>query len=127
MSKENGLDKKTPQKKEICPKTIDRIMRTRTFEPLLKPKIGCRFHYFKQRGETLRGLLGFPVSNYKQGTSYPLTLESGEVVEIVGNKLLHYQIRKGELCGQRIEIVYQGRQYVFGGHYRKIFRIFKIA
>ncbi|MBW8003337.1 MAG: hypothetical protein FVQ80_15210 [Planctomycetes bacterium] len=131
MSKTAQTDKKhtkptKPHKTEIRKSTVDEITNRRTFEPFDKPTVGCRFHRFRKRGESLTGILGFPISNFRQCSSYPLELDSGEVVEIVGNRFLHQQIRKGGLCGQRVEIVYQGREFMGGGHYRKIYRVFKI-
>jgi len=118
---------KKPAKKEICKKTIDRIVGRRTFEPLSKPQIGCRFVRFRARGQRVEGQLGFPIENFRCGTSYPVQLDNDEIVEIIGNKLLHKQIREGELCGCRVRFVYQGRQFTNAGHHRKIFRVFKIG
>ncbi len=117
------------QRKEICKDLVDGIVGRRTFEPYDQPTIGCRFIRFNRRGESIIGHLGFPIRNFRQGTSYPLQLDNDEVVEIVGNRLLHKQIRKGELCGQRIEIIYLGRDFSSGGPWRfhKVYRIFKIG
>lgn len=117
---------KSPRKTEICKNQTDKVIADRLFEPYSKPTIGCRFLRFSERGQKVVGRLGYPIKNFRQGTSYPLELDNGEVVEFVGNKLSHNQIREGELCGRRIEIVYQGRQIIFGGHYRKIFRIYRL-
>lgn len=110
---------------EIMGPSVDRIVRKRTFEPFDRPVIGCRFIRFRKRGESITGQLGFPVENFRQGASYPLQLDSGEIVEIVGNKQLHRLISKGELCGRRVRIEYQGRQFLTSGHHRKIFRIYQ--
>jgi hypothetical protein len=111
---------------EIMQTTIDRITARRTFEPFDRPTIGCRFHRFKKRGESIEGMLGWPVPNFRQGTSYPLETDDGEIIEIVANKLLHKQINKGELCGQRVRIQYEGREFVGFGLHRKIYRVFKV-
>jgi len=116
--------KKTPHNREICKSKIDEIVTRRTFEPYLRPSVGCRFLRFTTIGQIVTGRLGYPVKNFRQGTSYPLELNNGEIVEIVGNRLPHEQIRKGELSGRRIKIVYQGREFIYGGHHRKIFRIY---
>jgi len=113
--------------KEVCKKLVDRITSSRTFEPFDKPTVGCRFHRFKIRGESIEGRLGFPIQNFRISTSYPLELKDGKTVEIVGNKLLHKQIREGGLCGQQVRITYQGRQFTHGGHHRKIYRVFKLG
>jgi hypothetical protein len=107
--------------------TIDRITERRTFEPFDRPTVGCRFYRFRNRGESVEGMLGWPVPNFRQGTSYPLKFDSGEIVEIVANKLLHKQINKGELCGQRIRIQYEGKEFVGFGLHRKIYRVYKVA
>jgi len=130
MSKKNQSDKaaqKPAHEQEIKKSLIDRITNRRTFEPFDKPTVGCRFIRFRQRGQEVAGYLGFPIVNFRHSTSYPIKLDSGEIVEIVGNRLLHKQIRDGELCGQRVKIVYQGRDFTHAGHYRKVFRIFKIG
>ena len=116
-------------KKEICKETVDKIVNRRTFEPYDKPVVGCRFIRFNVRGESVVGRLGFPIQNFRQGTSYPFQLDSGEIVEIVGNRLLHKQINEGELCGQRVEIVYEGRDFSSGGPWRfhKVYRVYKIS
>lgn len=117
---------KKPKEKEIMKPVIDRIIEQRTFEPFAKPIEGCRFFRFTKPGQILIGQLGFPIPNFRQGTSYPLQLDNGDIYEIIANKLLHKQINKGDLCGKRVKIVYQGREYIWGGHYRKIFRISEI-
>jgi hypothetical protein len=126
MRRKNIEKSKKTSETEIMGAAIDRIEQLRTFEPFDRPTIGCRFHRFRNRGETLEGMLGFPIVNYRQGTSYPLQLDNGEIVEIVANKLLHKQINKGELCGQRVKIVYIGRDFTHAGRCRKIYRVFKI-
>ncbi len=123
----NSKPKQSSDKEtEICKKLVDRLTNRRTFEPFDKPVVGCRFHRFRIRGESVTGQLGFPIPNFRQGTSYPMQLDSGEIVEIIGNKLLHKQIREGKLYGRRVKIVYQGREFRTGGHCRKIYRVFKI-
>ncbi len=124
----NNAEKNTP-KKEILKETVDKIVKRRNFEPYEQPVVGCRFHRFKVKGESITGILGFPVTNWRQSTSYPLQLDSGEIVEIVGNRLLHKLIREGDLYGQRIEIQYVGREFPAGGPYRfkKVYRVFKIG
>ncbi len=119
--------KNKPQKEEILKSTVDEIIDRRTFEPWSKPVVGCRFLRLNKPGEKAIGRLGFPIKNFRQCTSYPLRLDSGEIIELVGNKLLHKQIREGDLSGQRVEIEYQGREATRYGHYRKIYRVFKIG
>jgi len=123
-----ATSKKPPKKRvEIIPRIVDRIISRRTFEPFDRPQVGCRFIRFRKRGEAVTGILGYPIANFRIGTSYPLQLDDGEIVEIVGNKLLHRQIREGELCGRRVEIAYQGREFLAGGHHRKIYRVYKLS
>lgn len=130
-SKKRGIVKNKPiPKKEICKEKIDQITSRRTFNPPVNSQTGNRLVRLKEPGESIIGFLGWPITNFREGTSYPVQLGSGEIVEIIGNRLLHEQIRKGELCGQKVEIVYQGREYIHGmggqyGHYRKIYRVFK--
>lgn len=118
---------KQPPQKEICKKLVDRLVSRRTFEPFDKPSVGCRFIRFRIRGESVTGQLGFPIANFQQCTSYPLRLDNGELVEIVGSRLLHKQIREGDLCGRRVKVIYQGRDFTHAGHHRKIYRVFQIG
>lgn len=111
---------------EICKDEIDKLTNRRTFEPWEKPSVGCRFHRFRKRGDTVEGRLGKGIPNFRQGTSYPLKLDNGETVEIVGNRVLHKLIRRGELVGQRVRITYVGAEAYRAGHYRKVYRVFKV-
>lgn len=119
--------KRKTRKVEILKEQIDKVKKRRTFNPPTNSQTGNRIIRLKTIGETIIGFLGWPIINFQEGTSYPIQLESGEVIEIIGNKLLHKQIREGELCGQKVEIVYQGKDYYHGGigHYRKVYRVFK--
>jgi len=110
---------------EIMGPAVDRVVRKRTFEPFDRPVAGCRFIRFRARGESVTGQLGYPIENFRQGKSYPLKLDTGEIVEVIGNKQLHKLINKGELCGRHVRIEYQGRQFLSTGHHRKIYRIFE--
>jgi len=115
-----------PMVTEVCKDEIDEITERRTFQPWDKPTVGCRFHRFREIGETIEGKLGFQIRNFRQATSYPLELDNGETVEILGNRILHKLIRVGELCGQRVRIIFIGKEAVWGGHYRNVFRAFKV-
>jgi len=119
--------KTKPRKAEICKETIDKIEKSRTFNPPKNSQTGNRIVRLQEPGESIIGFLGWPITNFHEATSYPIKLESGEIVEILGNRLLHKQIREGDLCGQKVEIVYQGRDYKHGtgGHYRKVYRVYK--
>lgn len=112
---------------EICKEAIDKVTKLRTFNPPENSQTGNRIVRLQEPGESVIGFLGWPITNFRESTSYPIQLESGEIIEILGNRLLHKQIREGELCGQKVEIVYQGRDYAhgLGGHYRKVYRVFK--
>ena len=127
MGRTNKKGPGNPQKTEILKETIDRITKTRTFNPPINSQTGNRIVRLKTIGESVIGFLGWPITNFREGTSYPLQLESGEIIEVIGNALLHKQIKQGDLCGQKVEIVYQGRDYIHGfrGHYRKVYRVYK--
>lgn len=119
--------KSTNSRREIGKGYVDRIVKSRTFEPWYhKPIAGCRFWRPKQQGDKIQGLIFEPVVNFRQSTSYPVELDNGEKVEVVGNKQLHHLIKQADCFGQRVEIIYCGRQYLINGHYRKIYRLFKI-
>lgn len=126
MRREIQENQKKSGQTEIMRPMIDRITKRRTFEPFDRPTVGCRFHRFKQRGESIEGMLGFPIVNFRQGTSYPLQLDDGKIIEVVANKLLHRQINKGRLCGQRVKIQYEGKEFIGFGLHRKVYRVFKV-
>ena len=119
-------ESKEPTVTEIGKEKIDKLTNRRTFEPWEKPSCSCRFYRFRIRGDTIEGKLGKGIPNFRQGTSYPLTLDNGETVEIVGNRILHSLIRQGELVGQRVRITFVGSEAYRAGHYRKIYRVFKV-
>lgn len=113
-------------KKEIGKNYVDRIEKSRKFEPLDKPQIGARYWLPKQRGESIRGVISNPIQNIRRQSSYPIVLESGEIIEVFGNKQLHTLINKSDVMHQLVEIEYRGRQFTYAGHYRRIFRLHKI-
>jgi len=120
-------NKKPGPKTEIEKKFVDRIVKSRTFEPLEKPTVGCRFWRPKRKGESVTGVIGMPITNFRCATSYPFRLvDTGELIEVLGNRQLHKLIKQADCYGQLVEIVYQGRQYTHAGHYRKIYRLYKI-
>lgn len=107
-------------------RTIDRITQMRNFEPFQRPQVGARFFIFRQRGDAIEGIIRSAVQNFQRTNSYPIELDTGEIVEIFANKLLQRIIERNELIYSRVRIVYIGRQFVWGGHARKIYRVFKI-
>lgn len=123
MAKQNP----TATKIEVGQRIVDRIINSRTFEPWYhKPKVGESFWRPIKKGDAIRGIIQKPVTNLRQSSSYPIQLDSGKTMEVIGNKQLHNLIRKADCFGQKVEIIYQGRQYLANGHYRKIYRLFKI-
>lgn len=106
---------------------IDKIVKTRQFEPEIREPINRYFHIFRFKGDSITGILGPPVVNFRRNTSYPITKDDSSVVEIFGNKLLHETIRKHDLIGKKIRIVYIGRQHGPWGRPRKIYRVYVIA
>lgn len=113
--------------KEIGKDTIDRITCKPIFEYYDKPQIGERYYIFRTKGEELVGqLVGYPIQNVRRNSSWPLKLQSGEIVEIFANETLHKQLRK---CNQFdwLRIVYVGREFVGWGHAKKIFRVYVIG
>jgi len=111
---------------EIGKRTVDRVVRQRTFEPFDKPSVGEEFFIFKRMGDEISGILvGGPIANMRRSSSYAIKLDDGRVVEIFANKLLHRIIEKNQLLFSRIRIVYIGRQHTGYGHARKIYRVYK--
>jgi hypothetical protein len=119
-------EEKTAGTEEVAGRTIDRITQMRNFEPFQRPQVGARFFIFRQRGDAIEGIIRSAVQNFQRTNSYPIELDTGEIVEIFANKLLQRIIERNELIYSRVRIVYIGRQFVWGGHARKIYRVFKI-
>ena len=107
---------------------VDRIVRNRTFEPFDKPQVGAEFFIFKRKSDSIEGqICGHAIQNIRRSASFPIKLEDGRVVEIFANKLLHRIITKNDLVFSRVRITYIGRQHTgYGGHWRKIYRVYKI-
>ena len=121
----------SPRKNETEPSKalIDRITRSRTFEPFDKPTTGTEFFIFRCKGDFLEGkICGHAIQNIRRSSSFPIKLDDGRVVEIFAGRLLHRIIMKNELVFSRVRIVYIGRQHTnFAGHQRKIYRVYKIT
>ena len=114
------------KKQEICKAFVDRIEKSRTFNPFYqKPQVGCKYWRPHIIGETVEGILGLPLTNFRQSASFPIVLEDGKINEVLANKQLHHLIKQGDVIGQRVQIEYRGRQLITHGHYRKIYRLFK--
>ena len=129
-SVKSGKFDSAPQKNEteVGKKLVDHIISRRTFEPLDKPQVGIEFFIFRQQGDSIEGTIcGHAITNFRRSSSYPIKLDDGRIVEIFGNKLLHRIIERGELIFSRVRIQYIGREYTnFGGHARKIYRVYQI-
>lgn len=118
---------KKPAETEIGKSKVDRIVESRQFEPEYREEPKREFRLFRWKGDQIEGILGAPITNFRRNTSYPITLDDGRTVEIFGNKLLHELIRKHELIGSKVRIVYIGRQQIPRCRPRKIYRVFKIT
>lgn len=130
MAKKSTIDKyrSTPKtgEKEVGGDRIDRTVKKPTFQYFDKPTVGTRFHIFRQIGDELEGIIiGHAISNVRRNSSYPLKLDSGEVVEFFANKQLHGIIRDFELIFSRVRIVYIGRNQTSWGHAAKVYRVYK--
>ena len=111
---------------EVGKQTIDRITRKPTFNFFDKPQIGDRFHIFRQKGEELVGeLVGGPIVNLRCNSSWAIKIDSGDIVEIFGNKTLHDQLRKVPMFS-RIRITYIGYEANVWRYPKKIYRVYKI-
>lgn len=122
------LSTSNPRKneKEIGKATIDRIVAKPVFEYFDQPQVGVRFHLFRERGEELVGrLVGHSIQNIRRNSSWPIKLESGEVVEVFANKTLSKQLHQCSIF-TKIRIVYIGREHGNFGHAKKIYRVYKI-
>jgi len=112
--------------REIGAATIDRITNTVQFNFFDRPQVGIRFHIFRQKGEELVGqLVGGPFVNLRRNSSWAIKLDTGEVVEIFGNKTLHNQLKEAGLFS-RIRIVYIGYEANVFRYPKKIYRVYKI-
>lgn len=112
---------------------IKKITRSRAFsqpQPVDR-SFQNRFFIFRWPGDQIEGTLGPPITNYRRNTSYPVELpdaDGGGIKEIFGNKPLHETIRKNELIGSYVRIVYIGLQKVPTlARSRKIYEVWKIS
>lgn len=112
---------------EIGKAKIDKITKSRQFEPDHREPPRNKYFIFRWQGDEITGFLGAPITNFRRNTSYPIEKENGEIVEIFGNKILHETIRENELIGSKVRIVYIGRQQIPHCRPRKIYRVFKIT
>ena len=109
---------------ELDKAAIDRVAAKPTFEYFDRPQVGDVFFLFKERGEELSGqVVSHAITNVRRNSSYAIKTESGRVVEVFANRLLHKQLRYCFL--QQVRIVYIGREHNNWGHARKIFRVYK--
>jgi hypothetical protein len=119
-----------PKKGEVeCGKDrIDQTVQKRTFEYFDHPTVGTRFFIFREIDTEISGqIVGHAIANIRRNSSYPIKLESGEVVEFFANRQLHGIIRDFELIFSHVRIVYIGRDHnTWGGHASKIYRVYKI-
>lgn len=114
-----------PGEHEIDKDEIDEITEKRTFEYHNKPSLGNRFYIFHEKGDDLVGTVtGKPIQNVKRSSSWPIKLESGEVVEVFQNRILHPRLEK--CIGRKVRIVYIGREHVGRGHAMKVYRVYLI-
>lgn len=121
--------KSDPQKgeTEVGKEIVDDIIRQGTFEPFEKPPGDRDFFTFHEKGDQVKGILCAPIANLQKSTSYPIEQEGGDIIEIFGNRLLHRIIRQNELIGQKVRIVFIGKQRIPHCRWpRKIFRVYKI-
>jgi len=122
------LSESNPRKneREIGKSTIDRIVRKPTFNFYDRPQVGARFFIFKNRGDQLEGqIIGRSIVNVRRSSSWPIRLDTGEIVEVFGNKTLHNQLKDAGIYS-RVRIVYVGIEQTQFGHPKKIFRVYQI-
>lgn len=109
---------------EVAKSTVDRIVQKPTFEYFDKPTVGVEFFIFKDKGDSITGLIiSRSIANVRRNSSYAIKLDSGKVVEVFANKTLHKQLK--ECLFQRVQIVYIGREQTSWGHAKKIYRVYK--
>lgn len=121
------MAKSDKQFKEVSKQKIDKIASSPQFEAINIPfsEEMRTFFIFRWKGDSIVGILGSCQTNYQRNSSYPVTLDNGNTVEIFGNKLLHDIIRDNELIGSQVKIVYIGKQAGPWGRPRKIYRVYK--
>ena len=127
---EKNTAKKPPEpisRKECEKEYVDRITKKCTCEPWYQtPQDGTKFWRPKVRGDKIVGYIGKPITNMRLTASYPIRKLAGELVELPGNKQLHKLIAKADVFCQLVEIEYVGMEYIVNGHYRKIYRLYKM-
>lgn len=110
---------------------VARIKKKKTFgSRLSKSSVdGIEIVRLKKPGDSITGIIGRPSEEMYQGSTYPIVLDGGEVVRIVGNKSLSTQIRYVDGLFQRCRITYEGPDFMKGGQnwkngrYRKIYSV----
>jgi len=66
--------KTKPRKAEICKETIDKIEKSRTFNPPKNSQTGNRIVRLQEPGESIIGFLGWPITNrYRRALSKSLS------------------------------------------------------
>jgi len=111
---------------EVGKAAVDRIVAKPTFEYFDQPQVGAEFYIFREKGESIEGILiSRAISNVRRNSSYAIQLDSGKVVEVFANKTMHRQLK--ECLFQRIRIVYIGREHTHWGHAKKIYRVYQIS
>lgn len=116
-----------PGETEAGKEFVDEIIQQGNFEPFDKPPGKNRdFFVFTQKGDQIKGWLGKPKTNLRRSSSYPIRQADGTILEIFGTRLLHHIIRKNELIGQKVRIVFIGEQRMPRCRWpRKIYRVYK--
>lgn len=84
---------------------------------------GRLVHYFRQRGESVIGILGPAESESWKGVTYKLITDSGEIIRIPGNRQLARLIKRTKCTYQRVRIEYLGKRYLTSRHYEKCYAI----
>ena len=109
---------------EVGQSMVDRIVAKPTFEYFDKPTVGVEFFIFKDKGDSIEGVvISRAIANVRRNSSYAIKLDDGKVVEVFANKTLHRQLK--ECLFQRVRIVYIGRESSAWGHAKKIYRVYK--
>lgn len=87
-----------------------------------------QFFIFREIGDSIEGVLGKGIVNFRRNQSYPITVENGEVWEIFANRWLHRIIHDNELFGAFIKVTYVGLRHIHGySRSQKIYDVHKVT
>ncbi len=140
MSKRSASPEKRSLAKEILadaaktkpdPKAFQRAAQYTTnakaskrFGVRLRTPDGYPLFRFRAEGDTITGIVGKCNGQMGYGQStYPLVMDDGSIVCIVGHRRLVKALHKAKAWNQRVKITFEGRLYSSWRHYEMVYAV----